>query len=48
MFDNRHFDNSRQSWFIGDNENGRDQIKSTVANFYELLCKLIYTSEEIR
>jgi hypothetical protein len=30
MFDNRHFDIGRESWYIGDDEQGRDKINETV------------------
>ena len=48
MFDNRHFDTKRETWYIGDDEKGRDQINETVDKFYDQILKLMNLSEEIR
>ena len=48
IFDNRHFDTKRKSWFIGENEEGRNKIETTINEFYEQLTKLIEVSEDIR
>lgn len=48
MFENRHFDTKKQSWYIGEDYIGRQKINCTIDKFFEQLTHLINVSEEIR
>ena len=35
MFENRHFDIHRKSWYIGEDKEAQNKIMTTITNFYE-------------
>lgn len=48
MLEDRHFDTFRKSWYIGDNQFGKEKLWATMNKFFDQLNKIIKVSEEIR
>lgn len=48
IFENRHFDTTKKSWYIGDNTKGIEELNKTLDSFYERITMIIELSDDIR
>ena len=48
MFENRHFDYKRKSWYLGTDAKARQIVDDSIKSFYEKLTTVMMLSEKIR
>jgi len=48
IYEDRHFDIRRNSWYIGEDKKGHETLSNTMLKFYDSLTEGIKLSEDIR
>ena len=48
IYEERHFDIRRKSWYIGEDEKAHETLRNTMLKFYDSLTEIIKLSEDIR